>query len=131
MVRAPAQRPRERRRGRGHGRGAARLRREAAIPLVLRSLGQDRPRDAASRCSRACINSELDGVDVRGAIVAALLASDDRDELVGALEAIGWLAPSGGFPATPAALGRVLELSEHDEEAIRILAAQALVALAR
>ncbi len=105
------------------------VRREAAIPLVLRSLG--RRRASGQPLLEGLMNCELDDVDARGAIVAALLASEDRDEIVGALGAIAWLAPGGGFPATPAALGRVLELGEHDEEAIRILAAQALVALAR
>ena len=41
-------------------------------------------------------------------------------ELVGALEAIGWLAPGGGFPAPPAALARMsTELASDSDEAIR------------
>ena len=77
------------------------------------------------------LTSELDGVDVRGTIISVVLGSGDRDEVVGALGAIAWLAPGGGFPAPPEAFTRVLELSEHAEEAVRILAGEALVALAR
>ena len=104
-------------------------RREAAIPLVLRTLG--RRRAAGQALLEGLLDSELDGVDVRGTIVSVLLASEERDEVVGALGAIAWLAPGGGFPATPEAFARVMELSEHAEEAVRILAGQALIALAR
>ena len=50
------------------------------------------------------MNSELDDVDVRGTIVAVLLASEDRDEIVGALVAIAWLAPAATSRRSPAAL---------------------------
>ena len=57
------------------------------------------------------MNSELDDVDVRGTIVAVLLATEDRDEIAGALGAIAWLgARRATFPAPPAALLRVIEL---------------------
>jgi hypothetical protein len=105
------------------------MRREAGIPLVLRTLG--RRRATGQPLLEGLMNSELDDVDVRGTIVSVLLAPEDRDEVVGALGAIAWLAPAGGFPATPAALTRVSELSEHPEEAIRVLARAALTALAR
>ena len=104
-------------------------RREAAIPLVLRTLG--RRRAAGQPLLEGLLTSELDDVDVRGTIVSVLLASEDRDEVVGTLGAIAWLAPGGGFPATPEAFARVMELSEHAEEAVRILAGEALIALAR
>jgi hypothetical protein len=105
------------------------VRREAGIPLVLRSLG--RRRATGQPLLEGLMNSELDDVDVRGTILSVLLATEDRDEVVGALAAIAWLAPGGNFPASPAALDRVVELTEHSEEAIRVPAAQALTALAR
>ena len=104
-------------------------RRETAIPLVLRTIG--RRRAVGQALLEGLLNSELDGVDVRGTIIAVLLAAGDRDEIVGALGAIAWLAPSGGFQAPPEAFARVMELSESDEQAVRVLAAEALVALAR
>jgi HEAT repeat protein len=103
-------------------------RREAAIPLVLRSLADER---ATSQCLlEGLLNSELDGVEVRESIVSVLLETDDRDEVIGALGAIGWLAPSGGFPASPAARARVKALTGHCEGAIRVTAVAALAALA-
>jgi hypothetical protein len=106
------------------------VRREAGIPLVLRSLG--RRRATGQPLLEGLMNSELDDVDVRGTILSVLLATEDRDEVVGALAAIAWrLAPGGNFPASPAALDRVVELTEHSEEAIRVPAAEALTALAR
>jgi len=104
------------------------LRREAGIPLLLRSLGRRRA-DGQILLERL-LDSELDDVDVRGTIVSVLLESDDPDEIAGALNAIGWLAPSGGFPGSPAAHARVVALGEHADEAIRVLAEAALVALA-
>ena len=104
-------------------------RRESAIPLILRTLG--RRRATGQPLLEDLLNCELDGVDVRGTIASVLIASEDRDEIVGTLSAIAWLAPGGGFPATPASLARVMELSEHSEEALRILAGEALIALAR
>lgn len=114
-------------------------RREAGIPLVLRSLGQDLPDEAEARdrfdqasqlMLEGLLNSELDGVDVRGAVIATLLETSDRHELVGALEAIGWIAPSGGFPASPLAVAHVEELFEHPDGTIRGLALKARAALA-
>jgi hypothetical protein len=104
------------------------LRREAGIPLLLRSLG--RQRTAGQILLESLLYSELDGVDVRGTIVSILLATSDRDEIAGALSAIGWLTPSGGFPGSPACRTRVLALCEDADEAIRVLARAALVALA-
>jgi hypothetical protein len=104
------------------------LRREAGIPLLLRSLG--RQRAAGQILLERLLDSELDGVDVRGTIVSILLATTDRDEIAGALSAIGWLTPSGGFPGSPASHARVLALCEDADEAIRVLAQAALVALA-
>jgi hypothetical protein len=103
-------------------------RREAAIPLVLRCLGQDRA--AGQKLLEGLLDSELDGLDVRGKIAAVLIATEDRDEIVGALSAIAWLAPSGGFPGSPAVLARVHELRESPDEPIRVLAEAALPALA-
>ncbi len=114
------------------------LRRESGIPLIMRGLGQDIPEDETARDhfdegSRAMLetlrSSELDGVDVRHAVVSLLLHSDDRNELVGALEAIGWLATSGDFPASPLALAQVEVLAEHPDETLRGLARRALTAL--
>jgi hypothetical protein len=105
------------------------VRREAGIPLVLRSLG--RTRAGAQPLLEGLMNSELDDIDVRGTIVERLLASEDRDEIAGALEAIAWLAPGGGFPATPAVHARVLELTGSPDEATRVLAAEAHTALRR
>ena len=69
------------------------VRREGAIPLILRSLRQ--PDGAAPDENDQCLlegllNSEVDGVDVRGTIVSTLLETHVRDELLGAL------APSRG-----------------------------------
>jgi hypothetical protein len=103
-------------------------RREAGIPLVLRSLG--RQPVTGQSLLEGLMNSELDDVDVRGTIVEVLQGSEDRDEVAGALEAITWLAPGGNFPATPAARSRVIELIDYPDEAICALAAEALTALA-
>jgi hypothetical protein len=102
-------------------------RREAAIPLVLRCLGEHRAE--GQRLLEGLLESELDGLDVRGKIVSVLIDSDDRNEMLGALSAIGWLAPSGGFPGSPAALARVHDLSESPDEPVRILAQAAVTAL--
>jgi hypothetical protein len=103
-------------------------RREAAIPLILRCLGQDRT--AGQWLLEGLLDSELDGVEVRDAIVSVLMETDDRDEVVGALSAIAWLAPSGGFPASEAARAHVDALTAHSEEPIRALALAARAALA-
>ena len=102
-------------------------RREAAIPLVLRCLGERR--SEGQLLLEGLLESELDGLDVRGKIVSVLIDTDDRNEILGALSAIGWLAPSGGFPGSPAAIARVQSLSECPEDAVRILAQAALTAL--
>jgi hypothetical protein len=104
------------------------LRREAGIPLLLRSLG--RQRAAGQILLERLLDSELDGVDVRATIISLLLETNDRDEIAGALSAIGWLTPSGGFPGSPASQARVLALCEDADEAIRVLARAALIALA-
>ncbi len=104
------------------------VRREAGIPLVLRSLG--RRRATGQPLLEGLMNSELDDVDVRGTIVEVVVATKDRDELAGALAGIAWLAPGGNFPASPAALLRVIELTDDPDETIRLLAAEALTALA-
>jgi hypothetical protein len=101
-------------------------RHEAAIPLILRSLGQDRT--AGQSLLEGLLNSELDGVEVRETIVSVLMQTENQDEVVGALGAIGWLAPSGGFPSGPAARAHVEELTAHSEDAIRVLAKAALAA---
>ena len=112
--------------------------REAAVPLVLRALGQDMPAADAARdhfdaksqeLLESLLDSELDGLDVRGEIVSVLLATEQSHELVGALEAIGWIAPSGGFPATETALAQVDRLSGHADELVRGLALKARAAL--
>jgi hypothetical protein len=102
-------------------------RREAAIPLVLRCLGEDRA--GGQNLLEGLLESELDGLDVRGQIAAVLLASGDRDEIVGALSAIGWLAPGGGFPGSDAVRARVRELGVNEDEPIRVLAEAAFAAL--
>jgi HEAT repeat protein len=104
------------------------LRREAAIPLLLRSVG--RQRASGQILLESLLDSELDDVDVRGTIVSVLLDTSDRDEVAGALSAVGWLAPSGGFPGSPAAHARVQALCDDPDEAIRVLAQAALVAFA-
>jgi hypothetical protein len=104
-------------------------RREAGIPLVLRSLG--RQPATGQPLLEGLMNSELDDVDVRGTIVEVLQDSADRDEVAGALAAITWLAPGGNFPASTAALARVIELTEYPDEAIRTLATEVLTAAAR
>jgi HEAT repeat protein len=108
------------------------VRREGAIRLILRALGQ--PDGAAPDGNDECLlegllNGELDGVDVRGSIVSALLETHARDELLGALAAIAWLAPSGGFSAPPSARALVRELAADSNEAIRSAAREALAAL--
>lgn len=102
-------------------------RREAAIPLLLRCLGQDRA--GGQNVLEGLLDSELDGLDVRGKIAAVVTATGDRDEIVGALSAIGWLAPGGGFPVSAALLQRVRELAESPDEPIRVLSQAALAAL--
>lgn len=113
------------------------VRREDAIPLILRALGQDLPAERDARFDEASqllleslLDSELDGVAVRETIPAVLLDTGDRRELLGALGAIAWIAPSGGFPAPPEARARVGELSESSDETIRGLARDARAALA-
>lgn len=103
-------------------------RREAAIPLLLRCLGQDRA--GGQNVLEGLLDSELDGLDVRGKIAEVATGSRDRDEIVGALSAIAWLAPGGGFPASAALRRRVRELGESPDEPIRVLAKAALAALA-
>ena len=76
------------------------------------------------------LSSELDGIEVRASVVLVLQDTDDRDELVGALRAIGWLAPSGGFPAPPEALAHVRELANDSDAKIRGAAQRAVTALA-
>ena len=76
------------------------------------------------------LDSELDGVVVRETILAVVLDTADRRELLGALAAIAWIAPSGGFPAPADACARVGELSEGSDETVRGLARDALAALA-
>jgi hypothetical protein len=94
---------------------------------VVRALGQKRA--AGQGLLEGLLTSELDDVDVRGSLTRVVVETHDRDELIGALQAIGWLAPSGGFPATTALQLRVHALIGHPEEAIQVLARQALVAL--
>jgi hypothetical protein len=101
------------------------IRREAAIPLLLRSLG--RQRAAGQSLLERLLESELDDVDVRGTIVSVLLDTSDRDEIAGALSAVGWLTPSGGFPGSAASHARVLLLCDDPDEAIRVLAQAARV----
>ena len=112
--------------------------REVAVPLVLRGLGQDIPAADAARdhfdatsqvLLESLLDSELDGLDVRGAIVSVLLGTEESHELVGALEAIGWIAPSGGFPASDTALAQVDRLTGHGDELVRGLARKAREAL--
>jgi hypothetical protein len=102
-------------------------RHEAAIPLVLRCLGEDRA--GGQNLLEGLLDSELDGLDVRGKIAAVLVTTGDRNEIVGALSAIGWLAPGGGFPGSAAVQARVRELAESPDEPIRVLAEAALAAL--
>ncbi len=104
------------------------LRREAAIPLLLRSLG--RQRASGQILLESLLDSELDDVDVRRTITAVLVHTSDRDEIAGALSAIGWLTPSGGFPGSPEAHARVQALCDDPDEAIRVLAQAAHVAFA-
>src|SRR6476659_2221067 len=84
-------------------------RREGAIRLILRSLGHDgeASQETGQTLLDGLLSRELDGIEVRASIVSVLQDSDDPDELVGALRAIAWLAPSGGFPAPPEALAHV------------------------
>ena len=107
-------------------------RREAAVPLILRSLGQaGGAADEAAQCAlEGLLSSELDDVDVRGSIVSVVQGTHDRLELIGALAAISWLAPGGGFPAPPAARVHVAELAGDPDEMISEAAQRALAALA-
>jgi hypothetical protein len=120
-------------------RSLLRFRREAAIPLILRALGQDIPAvqsfrdhfDATNQVLlESLLDSELDNVEVRETIVHVLLSTEESHETVGALEAIGWIAPSGGFPASETALAHVDELSDHADQLVRGLARKAREALA-
>jgi HEAT repeat protein len=108
------------------------VRREGAIRLILRSLGRPdgAPPDECDQCLlEGLLTSELDGVEVRGAIVSVVLETHVRDELLGALAAIAWLAPGGGFPAPPQALDLVSSLAEDSSDVMRKAARQALAAL--
>jgi hypothetical protein len=107
-------------------------RREGAIRLILRSLGHSAD-DSGPCCVtliEGLLSSELDGIEMRASIVSVLQGPDDRDELVGALRAIGWLAPGGGFPAPPEALAHVTELANDSDAKIRASAQKAVTALA-
>jgi HEAT repeat protein len=106
-------------------------RREGAIRLILRSLGQaEGASDETDQCIlEGLLSSELDGIEVRGSIVSVLQETDEPQELVGALRAIGWLAPGGGFPAPPAARAQVTELANDSDARIREAAQRALTAL--
>jgi hypothetical protein len=108
------------------------VRREGAIPLILRSLGEaEGASDETAQCAlEGLLSSELDGVDVRGSIVSVVLETQDRLELIGALVAISWLAPGGGFQAPRAARVHVAGLAVHSDAAISEAARQALAALA-
>ena len=77
--------------------------------LEQRARRRRRARDASSRC---CSDT------------------DDRDELVGALRAIGWLAPGGGFPAPPEALAHVTELANDSDATVRRRRRRRVTALA-
>jgi hypothetical protein len=108
------------------------VRREDAIRLILRALGQSEgapPDERDESLLEGLLTSELDGVEVRGSIVSVLLATHARNELLGALAAIAWLAPSGGFPAPPRAVEHVRELAGDSNVAIREVARRALAAL--
>ena len=107
-------------------------RREGAIRLILRSLGHDgeASQETGQTLLDGLLTSELDGIEVRASIVSVLQDSDDPDELVGALRAIAWLAPSGGFPAPPEALAHVRELANDSDAKIREAAQRAVTALA-
>jgi HEAT repeat protein len=108
------------------------VRREGAVRLILRSLGRHggAPPDECDQCLlEGLLTSELDGVEVRGAIVSVLLETQVRDELLGALAAIAWLAPGGGFPAPPRALDLVNALADDSSDVMRKAARQALAAL--
>ena len=92
---------------------------------------QPRPARASGQILlESLLDSELDDVDVRGTITSILADTSDRDEIAGALNAIGWLTPSGGFPGSPESRARVQELCDDPDEAIRVLAQAALVAFA-
>lgn len=106
------------------------VRREGAIRLILRSLGQPgEASDETAQCMlEGLLSSELDGIEVRGNIVSVLQETADRQELVGALRAIAWLAPQGGFPAPPAARAHVIELANDSDATIREAAQRALTA---
>ena len=58
-----------------------------------------------------------------------LQETDYRDELLGALGAIGWLAPSGGFPAPPRPLRTSTGLANDSTPTIRGRRSRALTAL--
>ena len=107
-------------------------RREGAVRLILRSLGHGE--EASGRSSQTLLegllSSELDGVEVRASIVSVMQVTDDRDERVGALRAIGWMAPGGGFPAPPEALAHVRELANDSDARVRTAAQKAVTALA-
>ena len=107
-------------------------RREGAIRLILRSLGHDgdASQESAQTLLEGLLSSELDGIEVRASIISVLQDTDDRNELVGALRAIGWLAPSGGFPAPPEALAHVKELANDSDATVRAAAQRAVTALA-
>ncbi|HET6173044.1 MAG TPA: HEAT repeat domain-containing protein [Gaiellales bacterium] len=105
-------------------------RREGAVRLLLRSLGQDEGGAETTQCIlEGLLSSELDGVEMRAALLSVLQEAGERHELLGALRAIGWLAPSGGFPAPPEAFAHVSELSNDSDAAIRAAAQRALTAL--
>jgi hypothetical protein len=106
-------------------------RREGAIRIILRSLGQaEGASDETAQCIlEGLLSSELDGIEVRGSIVSVLQETDEPRELVGALRTISWLAPEGGFPAPPAARAQVTELANASDATIREAAQRALTAL--
>ena len=110
---------------------------EAAVPLIVSALASDpdEQHDEQDHGSggdyivRGLSNARADGIDVHGAIARVVLESNDRQELVGALDAIDWFAQSGGFDAPPELLIRLQKLVQEPYYAIRALAWQALEAL--
>ena len=112
-------------------------RREAAVPLIVSALAsdpdeQDDGEDYGSGGDYivgGLSNARADGIDVDGAIARVVLESDNRQELVGALDAIVWFTQSGGFDAPPELLVRLQAFIQHPDYAIRALAWHALEAL--
>jgi hypothetical protein len=98
-----------------------------AIALVLRSLGTPTGADAnhdepGEQMLWSLQTGGNHGIDTEGAIIEALVESGDRSQTLGALDAIGWMAPLGNFAPSAEATALLDELTRHADAEVSRLA---------